>query len=80
MSLTSRPIDPAALITQSGLGVKITVDRGVDPPELRIVQDGAWPYPAETLLVRPAAAPLTLFELARVIDRLGFTVHYEELP
>jgi hypothetical protein len=75
----STPIDLSALVSQSGVRVKITEDNTVDPPEMRIVQEAVWPYPEETLLIKPAGAPISLYDLIVVMDRLGFPCDYEEL-
>jgi hypothetical protein len=73
------PPDLSELITKSGVKVLITIDRTVDPAELSIVQEAVWPYPAELLIHKAADVPLTLYDLIKVIDRLGYPVDYEEL-
>jgi hypothetical protein len=51
----------------------------VDPPMLTIVQEAVWPWPEEVLLVKPLADGITLYDLIKVIDRLGFPLDYEEI-
>ena len=74
----SGPMDLSALVTQSGVRVKVTVDYTVNPPEMRIVQEAVWPYPEETLLIKPAGDGISLYDLIVVMVRLGFPCDYEE--
>jgi len=73
------PIDLSALVTSSGVRVKVLEDHTIDPPQVTIVQEAVWPYPEETLLIKPAGDPISLYDLIVIMDRLGFPVDYQEL-
>lgn len=87
MELTSRKATPATLstielselISTVGVKVRITEDQSVDPGMLLIEQEAVWPYPAETLLCKRLDQGVTLYDLIKVIDALGFPIEYEEL-
>lgn len=87
-SLSSRPsASPATtgalsldeLISHTGVRVTITEDRSVDPAVLTVIQEAVRPYPEELILIKRLADPLTLGDLIKVIDRLGYPIDYEEL-
>ena len=87
MQLTSRqptqpePIDLPKLLTESGVKITITVDSQIDPAEISVVQEAVWPYDEEVLFLKPYEdGKLTIFDLVRILDRLGFPVEYRELP
>lgn len=84
--LSSRPttVSPAApklpeLLSTIGVKVRITEDHSVDPAMLLVVQEAVWPYPEEVLLCKRIDEGITLYDLIKVIDTLGFPIVYEEL-
>lgn len=78
-SVSSDPVDLSQLISTCGVKVRIVEDNTVDPPMLIITEEAVPPYPEETLLLKPLHVPLTVMDLVRIIDRLGYPIEYEEL-
>ena len=85
-TISSRPLaapithsDVIDLLSKSGIRIDVTEDYLVDPPEMRIVLLGEWPRPDETLLIKPAGAAISMYDLIVVMGRLGYPVDYQEL-
>jgi hypothetical protein len=75
--LSSRPQEIQAVLEKHR--ILVTEDHTIDPPETRIIKEAEWPEFEETLLIKPAGAPITVYDLIVVLDKLGFFVYYEEL-
>lgn len=82
--IASRPspafvVELAEAIAETGVTIKIVIDRSVDPPEVRVLREQPGRL-MELLMVKPGdEEEISLVDLAQILDRLGFPVEYEEL-
>lgn len=80
---TLNSIDPlklAEIVLHSGVVMHIVVDKSVDPAELVVTRTHEGIFPSRVLFSRTLDdGKIDVFELATILDQLGYNIDLEEL-
>lgn len=73
------PSELVDTVFNSGVSVRLVIDRIIDPSEIQILLEHATSVP-ETIMIKTLDnGTITIVELAQILGRLGFQVEHEEL-